>query len=335
MDFMKEIEHYREKFNLQMSNSEIKDMITYSERAYKRGLPNGTFNHIEINNKVPRVSLKVAIDQVITLSKSVISGLLYESLNRMMGTYKNLPVEKQVKIMPNKVKYMTALGNELKLLQDTHISYYTPHKAMLMNEDKELTAVDRTAHIYDLTDTKEIEIENVDISEVIVKPKPIEEGRYLGNMIDNVREKVELLEQEIDLSEFDIDDVIDNYETPKEIPIETDKFEELLNDEWNATVKPLTTEEYKEIETNLKPELTVRQRFDILKKTYPHDKSVRQLEFNTTIKGCPAVISNIYSNEADWNKQKKIYELDSTIRYRAQEYYCKQADSKFYMIRTF
>ena len=204
-----------------------------SERLDTQSSPNGTFNSIKINDKVPIDTLKIAIDQVISLSKSDMAGFLYESLNSMMKTYFELPADKQVKVMPDKVKYITQLGRELRLMEEEHKSWSNPQKAQLINEDKKLTADDKTSFEYDLTDIDW----NIDVKDE-VKPKP-----NTDNLTD------------IDLSGvFDDDDDVALYRSPEDK--ELVKKEE--TDMYDMTAKTHTVEEvFNAMKEKLKGDMTI------------------------------------------------------------------------------
>jgi len=190
-----------------------------SEKLDTRYSPDGTLQKIRINDKVPMGILKMAIDQVITLAKSDMAGFLYESLNSMMKSYFKLPAEKQVKVMPDKVKYITQLGKELRLMEEEHKSWNNPQKAQLINDDKELTADDKSSFEYDLTDIDW----NIDVKDEV---KPKSNTSNLEHIdLTGVFDDIELLKQqpELDREELYESEATDLYDmtpathTPKEV----------------------------------------------------------------------------------------------------------------------
>lgn len=304
---------------------DLNDLIDeISERLDMRNSPDGTLNKIEINDKIPIDIVKVMIDQVILLSKSELCGYLTQMLYDTMEMYHKLPAEKQVKVLPNKVKYITALGKELKIMSENHKSWNNPRKAMSINDDSQEEADYKTAHTYNLDDDDE-----VDVSDIVIHNDTEVEIDF-DDEITNIH--VELANaglvdvdiskevDDIDLSDFDIDDIVihDDEEKYKEVKAEMIKFH--------------TDERMDKVESELKKEYEIpmaRHEFMELKRLYPRDQTIKQLLF-TTNKG---TIANIYRNETEWEAERSRLRKQSLINYNSSRHYCKHGKFNFYIIR--
>lgn len=213
-----------------------------SERLDLKGNPNGTLNKVEVNDKIPKDALKVAIDQLVMLSKSELWSYVANFFYDTMELYWKLPAEKQVKVLPNKVKYITALGKELKQMSENQ-KWRTPSKAMNINDDSEEDKDNKTAHKYDI-DLKEVNNDDFVIIETEEETKDI------------------LEELDIDLSDFDFI-IHNNDEDVKE-----------------SFVEEVQLQEYEEAVIEGTP-ITPRQQFMLLKRKFKKDQTIRQLEFES------------------------------------------------------
>ncbi len=280
----------------------------------------GTMNKVRINDKRPKDDLAVALDQVVSLSKSTLFNKTIKALNNLMEQYHELPEEEQVRQLPNTVKYnVLEFCRRLGYVDMAH-KQKADHIAVHINdENQEIVPMVVPTEYIEVKPITKIDFPYGSIKE-IMKDKDLswqEKSRLASEFVD-LRVKADNPDEsdddidELDLNDYDDDDVDD-----------IDDIDDIDDDE-------LT--EFDDMDT--------KERFKQLCLKYPKNFVNKARGRGAKIGWQKQYRGKIYTpycitiDPYEFEQAKNDCIHDSTISYKSDSYFVDGLNAYVYFIRT-
>jgi len=263
-----------EDFDMNLTPSDKLRIKRLSEDRNEKEI--APYHKIRVDGKKVREKLEKALDQVVILAKSDIRERMYHKLTDLMKEYWDLPVERQVRQIPEQI---TINVQEFFIRMGKEAQYYkmyrdNPKPVMLINDDKPLDDIkDKTViPIEYFQDTQPI-VENVDMpytscaeimkdTNLSSKEKMDMVNRYLA--IDHTIETTTIIEETVEIvDDFNMDSDINKVvELVSQIPNEEAEEETVETENIDVIIA-------KHMADYIAEDITVEKRFLGLCKKYP------------------------------------------------------------------
>ena len=177
----------------------------------------GTMNKVRINDKRPKDDLAIALDQVVSLSKSTLFNKTIKALNNLMEQYHELSEEEQVRQLPSTVKYnVLEFCRRLGYVDMAHKQKADYTAVHINDENQEIVPMIVPTEYIEVKPIVKIDFPYGSIKE-IMKDKDLswqEKSRLASEFVD-LRVKADTPDEsnddieELDLNDYDDDDIDD------------------------------------------------------------------------------------------------------------------------------
>jgi hypothetical protein len=314
-------------------------------------------NKIRINDKMVKKPVEIAIDQIVTLSKSTLWTEVRQKIDDYMPMYHRLPTEEQVRQLPDRVKKV--IRSEFLEPLKQSAEYYQSQvertkKAMNINDENDDTVHIIGSGFFEDSGYIETDFPYTSIAEItrdsklswqdkrIMIDKYLEMKEHGETIIEPITEepKEEKLVIEIEDEELDTD-ISEILKKSREMVGKLtmgDETVELLAQQPELHKEKLYKAEFKELNPPVRKRRTTKQIFATLCKKYPSKFSVvrksGKVGWTKKYRGREYTPILITANPELFETTQKKCEHDSTIFHLSDSYYVKELEGRVYFIRV-